>query len=444
LTSLAQRIVPARIYYGWVIVVGAVLINVAGALLNGSTFSFFLGPMTEDLGVGKSALSWGFTLRLFAAGLSGPLLGVMLDRYGARWPGVACGLLAGGSLIILSFANNLWMVYAAFVLSGTAGFGSPAGQLLTQVPLARWFVAKRGMVLAIATSGVAGGAVVAIAVTELLIGEYGWRTTNLVYGLFILAVMLPVCAIFYRRAPEDLGLKALGSEAGATAKQMRHMTTENWTVGEALRAPVLWLVLLGVTLGSTIVTATVVHRVDYWKDTGMSAGLVASGTAIDPLVVLFSAFAAGVLADRFPIRYIGFFGLTLMGISVIPLAITDGETWTIFAHGVIWGVGAGSYLTLNSIVWPNYFGTRYAGSIRGIALPIIIVGSGVGPPLFGFLFDQGVNPRLIWGGSTACMMVAALLVLVARPPRRRSRAAAGHHVQEPTASHGLGATASAD
>ncbi|MEI6665516.1 MAG: MFS transporter, partial [Chloroflexota bacterium] len=144
--SLINRI---PFYYGWVMVGTALAINSVSSTLNPVVFSFMIGPMSEELGVSKSALAWSLTFRLFAGGVAGPLLGVLLDRHGARWIGVISGTIVGATLIALAFVHHLWLVYLVFALSGLAGLGGPAGQLLTTVPLAKWFVQKRGRALAI-------------------------------------------------------------------------------------------------------------------------------------------------------------------------------------------------------------------------------------------------------------------------------------------------------
>ena len=62
-----QRWLASRVYYGWVMVVAALLINASSSVMNPVVFSFLIGPMADDLGVQKSDLSWAFTLRLVAA-----------------------------------------------------------------------------------------------------------------------------------------------------------------------------------------------------------------------------------------------------------------------------------------------------------------------------------------------------------------------------------------
>ncbi len=160
-----RRLFP-RVYYGWVMVGASFAINMSVAPLNAVVFSFLIGPMSGDLHVKKSALAWSLTLRLIAAGITGPALGVLLDRYGSRWLGAICGAIGGVSLIALGAVHSLWAVYALFAFSGLAGFGGPAGQLLTQVLLAKWFVANRGRAISIATTGMALGTVLTVPATQ--------------------------------------------------------------------------------------------------------------------------------------------------------------------------------------------------------------------------------------------------------------------------------------
>ena len=419
--SLVNRI---PFYYGWVMVGTALAINAVSSTLNPVVFSFMIGPMSEELGVPKSELAWSFTLRLFAGGLVGPFLGVLLDRHGARWIGVVSGTLVGLMLILLAFVHNIWLIYIVFAISGLAGLGGPAGQLLTTVPLAKWFVEKRGRALAIATIGMAGGTMFAIPITERLLSAYGWRTTTFIFGIAAAVVVIPVSALLVRRSPEDLGLHPDGvAQAPANAAQHAlgphaHLSTaRDWTVREAMRTVAMWQLLGALVLAGAVLTGTLVHRVDYFKSLGVSSETVAFGTTLDPLTVVFSAFAFGLVADRVPVRYLGAIGLFGLAASILPMILSTGQPVTVYLHNVGWGLAAGGYITLNNIVWPNYFGRAHLGAIRGIVLPISIAASGLGPPIFGYLLDSGIEPSRVWYISLASFAVAGIAVLLARPPR---------------------------
>ena len=333
---------------------------------------------------------------------------MVLDRHGARWLGAAAGAIGGVSLMILGGLHSLWLVYAVFAFSGLAGFGGgAAGQLLTQVPLAKWFVAQRGRAISIATTGMAIGTVFMIPLTQWLIEAVGWRSTTVILGAFVASVVVPVSILIFRRAPEDMGLFPDGaatrpSETAAIDPRLARLTTtEDWTVQQALRTPALWLMLAAMTLAGVSLMGMLVYRVDFWQDTGMSPALVGLGTALDPLFVVFSLLAFGVVADRLPIRYVGSIGLAGLALSTVPMIISTGQAWTILAHNVAWGISAGGWVTLNSLIWPNYFGRQHLGAIRGIMLPVSIAAASAGPPLFGYLLDGPDDARTGVDGGPA-------------------------------------------
>ncbi len=419
------RLLPTRFYYGWVMVACAFAINSVSSTLNPVVFSFLLGPMSRDLGVSQAEMSISLSLRLLAAGATGPVFGWLIDRFGTRWLGVAAGAIAGGMMLALGFVDRLWIVYAVFAVSGTAGLGGPAGQLLTQVPLAHWFIVNRGRALSIATAGMAIGTVIAIPVTGMLIERLGWRGLTFVYGLVVIGVVLPVSAIFVRRAPEDMGLHPDGADGppdpdAAPTRASRMITDHDWTLGEAVRTSAFWLMLIALTLSGIALIGSLIYRVGYFQSTGVPLSTVAFGTALDPFCLIFSLMVFSVISDRFPVRYLGVFGLLGFGASIVPMVFATGQTWPVIAHGVIWGIAAGGNITLNSLVWANYFGRRYLGTIRGIVLFVTIAAQAIGGPLYGALLESGLPPARVWEATTATFALCAFLVFLARPPQFRA------------------------
>jgi MFS family permease len=183
-----------------------------------------------------------------------------------------------------------------------------------------------------------------------------------------------------------------------------------------MRTPAMWLLLVSTALAGAALTGTLVYRVAFWQSLGMAPTLVGLGTALDPLCVVFSALAFGLVADRVAVRYLGFVGLIGFGASVLPMIVSNGEPWTILAHGALWGIAAGGYITLNNMVWPNYYGREFIGAIRGIVLPVSVVASGAGAPIIGYLLEA-LPAQTVWGISTGAFWVSAVLVLLAKPPR---------------------------
>ncbi|MSQ11552.1 MAG: MFS transporter [Dehalococcoidia bacterium] len=413
---------PARLYYGWVIVAVALLMNMAAAGANPVVFSFFISPMSTDLGWSRSSLTWAVTFQLVTGGAIAPLLGMLVDKIGARWLGVMAGLIAGVSIMSLSLVHHLWMVYALFALSGAGGFGGPGAALLTIVPVAKWFQVKRGRAVAIASVGMPAGTVLCIPLAQWLISAYGWRTAWVVFGVVVSAVVIPACGLFMRKVPEDLGLKPDGvtdtaSPAQAAKARPSLATAENWSAKQVLRSPTMWLVLVAMAMAGMVLNGTLIYRVSFWEDIGMSPGLVAFGTALDPFTVVFSGIAFGLVAERLVIRYLGLIGGVGFGLAMLPMVFATSHAYSIAAHGVIWGASAGAYITVNNLVWPNYFGRKSLGTIQGIVLPVTVLASGLGAPLYGYLLDSGINPRVVWTGTSVVFAVVGALLLLAKRPR---------------------------
>ena len=106
------------IFYGWIIVACTWLANFTTAGTNPLVFAFFIAPMTAELHVGRSELVIGITLRMIAGGLFAPVLGRIVDRYGARWPLVASAALGVLGLLVPYFLPAMPMLFAGMALCG--------------------------------------------------------------------------------------------------------------------------------------------------------------------------------------------------------------------------------------------------------------------------------------------------------------------------------------
>jgi sugar phosphate permease len=419
--------IPSRLYYGWVIVATALVINVSTSPLGPLVFSFFIAPMREEMGWSLGAISLGLTFRMIASGVTSPLIGMIIDRFGPRYLGLLAGLVAGGCLIGLFFARDLWLFYLLFALSGSVGLGGgPGGNLITLVPVAKWFIVKRGRAMAIATTGMAMGTVMAIPSIQWMIQAIGWREAWVILGAFVALIIVPLSLLFLRGAPSDLGLQPDGFHdfeiESVSALTQSAIGETDWTAREALRQPVSWLILSVLALVGFTLTGTLVHKIGYWELTGMSPTLIAVGTALDPFTVIFSVLFFGFIGERMKIRYLGLMGGLGFSLSMVPMMLSSGQTYTIIAHSMIWAFAAGAYVTANNLIWPNYFGPRFLGTIRGIVLPIQVAATGMGAPIYGLILDAGLAPTTLWMISSGAFATAGFLLSQAKPPKRRALA----------------------
>src|SRR5207247_780871 len=118
-------------------------------------------------------------------------------------------LLFGCGFMLLSRLDSVASFYATFVLiaigSGLAGF------LTINIVVANWFerVRARAMSLSAAGGSVSG---LLVPVVAWSLATYGWRTTALCSGVFILLIGLPIAQLV-RQSPEPYGYVPDGRRA---------------------------------------------------------------------------------------------------------------------------------------------------------------------------------------------------------------------------------------
>ena len=406
-----------------VIVIVGSLANMVTATMNPVVFSVFIDPMREDLNLSLSGIAWAISLRMLTGGIAAPLFGRVIDRHGARWLGFFAGILAGGVLISLYFAQDIWIIYALFALSGFSGFGNFGGQLLTVVPAANWFVVKRGRATSLAAVGGGAGTAMGVPIALLLINTVGWRLTWVIFGLAIWIVILPCYGLLMRRRPEDLGMLPDGLEiedkldSGDVTDNSEAAQEVNWTLSQALRTPVLWFILMALILYMFSTSGVLFLRVPYWNDLNISPQVIALGVAADPFTVIFSMLFFGFLAERYPVRFMAVIGGIWRGISMLPLLMAGSNGIQVFAHNITWGIGSGAFAAAQNLIIPSYYGRMAQGSIRGISLPLMIAAGALGAPAIAFLVDSGVSISIVWLLTMSLMMLGGVTFFFLKPPK---------------------------
>ncbi len=424
---------PRGMFYGWVIVAISFMGNWITAPLNPVVFSIFIVPIRNDLQISLSTLAWCITVRMVSAGISAPILGRLVDKHGARWLGVACAVCAGTSLVALSFASNVWVMYALFFVSGFSGFGVfGGGQILTGVPPTNWFIAKRGQAVSYALAGGGLGTASWVAISAVLVSTIGWRAAWFAYGLMIIVVLVPLYGLLMRRLPEDIGLYPDGADAPPVQATSGGVTTAggrgvevNFTRKEATSTWTLWISVTAFMVYTFATNAILFIRVPYWSDLGIPAGLIGVAVATDPFVVMLCTLVFGVLADRYPVRFITASGGVFRSLSMVALFFTQPFAGWVFAHNILWGVGSGGMGTGQNLLIPQYFGRLAQGAIRGITAPIMIGAGALSPPLVGYLLDAGVSYRTVFAVTGLTMLGAGAVFPFLKPPRRPERASEG-------------------
>lgn len=420
LRRLARRL---PFFYGWVIVgcsVAASFARQGGAV---ATLSVFVTPMTEEFGWSRGGMSGAVSLGGILGALIAPLVGPLVDRRGARAVlVVSTAVVAAAALGLASTASLAWF-YLWFGISRMT-FSTPF-EIGTTAGVAQWFVRRRSL----AQAWVMVGATVSLAVmpmaAQLAIGLHGWRAGWLTIAVLVLLVGgLPNLLLMVRR-PEDLGLEpdgGGGATAGRPGPRRPAAPERGFTAREALRTPAAWL-LMGYTLLIFPVQAGMsLHQAPHMIERGMSPAVAASIVATFSMSAALASLGFGVVAVRVPVR----FGLSaaalVVALGAVFMTRVDGAA-TGYVAAALFGAGIGGLLTLLPVAWAEYFGRAHFGAIRGMTLPVQVVGQAAGPLLGGVLHDIGGSYQVAFTAFAGFAAAAAVLAACARPPRPAGAAA---------------------
>src|SRR6202000_156045 len=199
-----------RIFYGWMIVFTSgvgLLLGYAPVFVY--SFSVFIKSLAQDFHSSRTSISFAFTLASLMQSVGAPLIGRLVDRFGAHKIIVPSTAIFGLVLICFKyFSTNLWQLYAFFILIGFVGTG--AAPVPYGIVVSRWFDKRRGLALGLMMFGISIGAILLPPTAQRLIILYGWRTAYAIVGFVVLAISVPVVGIFLKDSPEKLGLQPDG------------------------------------------------------------------------------------------------------------------------------------------------------------------------------------------------------------------------------------------
>lgn len=89
---------------------------------------------------------------------------------------------------------------------------------------------------------------------------------------------------------------------------------------------------------------------------------------------------------------------------------------------VIFGVGQGLHAAVPSAFWAEFYGTRYLGAIKSVAMAMMVFGSAIGPGITGWLIDLGIDfPDQMIAISLYFLMAASLALIGILRSHRRIR-----------------------
>jgi len=420
-----MRFLSRPIYYGWYVLAAVSGINFANNATAIGVLTVFIVPLTTEFAWSRTQISAVTSIGAVLGALTSPLTGRLTDRLGARVP-----LTLGVIFIVLATLGLASMrSLPGFYLS--FGLARLADQAFVQTPsppaIAKWFQRHRGRAMAVLFFSSSAGGVALPILVQVIIMTWGWRLAWVILGATVLVLGLLPCALLVKREPGELGVSVDGAIAPETvaqhpsrAEDAVHGTVyggdESWQLGEALKTPTLWLLLICIFVGGVAWTGVGLHLVPYLLQQGVAPQAAVAAVSLTFLVSSLGTLLWGFIADRLSVRHLLAITYALRAVSIAVLLRADTLSKA-YMFAIVQGFSDAGLGVLPTVLLANYYGRQHLGSIYGLLRAVQVAGFALGPLVSGITFDVTRNYHTAFAAFLALSVLGTVLVPLARQPK---------------------------
>jgi cyanate permease len=369
------------------------------------TNGLFVGGLTRDFGLTRVQFGFGVLLVTMALAFANPLVGWLVDRFGAKWLSVVGLLLLSlGFASLGAFVQSVNSYYLLQVMVALAGAAS--GPIAYSKIINETFSRHRGIALGITMTGIGVAAAFIPPALANVIADLGWRS-----GYYTLAMVPLVGAVL--TAVLLPSRHAVGAKKSAV--QVDAAASRDW-----IRSPIFWMLAGTFAMMSLSFMGLLPHFVPMLGDAGIDPRAAGKLAGQIGLAVIASRMLVGLALDRF------FAPRIAIAISLVAAAgnlvfyFLGAEYAWITAIAI--GLALGAELDLMGFLIARYFGLAQFGKIYGWLYFAFIFASGIGPLWVGAVRDSTGNYSIALVASAIGLLVscAGFLMMPRYPDQART------------------------
>jgi MFS family permease len=427
--KLAKPTKSARVFFGWWTVLATSLVTIWGTGYYAVGFSALFKPISADLGLGRAATSVGRSLGQFGGGFEAPVVGWLTDKFGAKTLLLFGVALMGLGLVLMLLVNSLWTFYVVWGVVVATGMNI-SSQVPVEKTISNWFIKKRGRALSLRFIATGLATVMVVPLISWLIIVVDWRWTCAIGGVVLWLGGLPLYWFFIRRErPEYYGLLPDGAKAEASVDQSKMITRGvdyaarfqefEFTARQAFRTYAFWLLIIGYIGFQMCIAIVFTHAIPLLTDMGFDPIGASAVMSIAVGVNIPIRYVIGHFSDRLKKEHLRF----LLGASSLIMAgaivffLFNQTMVTVYVFFILFYLGQGTGMILNSLTRSRYFGRKGLASIQGISQLILMPFSMMAPIYAGWVYDSTGSYMGAFKIFAGLLVIGSILTFFARPPR---------------------------
>ncbi|XP_028675279.2 monocarboxylate transporter 6-like [Erpetoichthys calabaricus] len=424
--------------WGWVVVLATILI-LALTLAFPSCLGIFYTDLQNQFQASNSETSWVPSIMTAVLHAGGPLCSILVEHYGCRFTVMLGGILSGIGMAASSFSQTIGQLYL------TAGFITGFGFCLSFQPsitiMGHYFVRRRPLANALASTGTALGLSTLPVLAQYLLSHMGWRGSFLIFGGILLnccvcgAVMRPLLPRKRKEVQSQSHKQITGKKdkmAQVEAKKMSNGLPSHvkHNTGRKLASFTLLLqkymafdlfcrnkryqiYAVGVTWMMLGFVVPLVYLVPYATTYGMEQSKAALLLAILGFINIFMRPLAGLISGHsfFSGKYIYVFSFAVLinGLSDC-ICVISASFNVLLVYVVAYGISMSFIGSLLFQVLMDTVEIQRFPSALGLVTIMESVTILIGPPLTGLIVDTTLEYKYVFYACSAAVASSAVFM----------------------------------
>ncbi|WP_069839750.1 MFS transporter [Bacillus sp. F56] len=406
-----------RLHYAWIIVsvTFLILLAVQGVRLS---FGAFVEPWERQFSMDRSTISLISTMSFIVYGISQPVIGRLVDKWGARAVLAWSALLTGVSIFLTYLVTSPWQLFLLYGLGVSLGVGG-ASNVAASVLVVNWFSKKRGLAFGIMEAGFGAGQMLLVPGSLMLIHWFSWKLTVVVLGLLLIVIVFPAALLMLRNNPSEKKTEPIGGLA-ASEKETAPKTTALSVTGMFRMRQFWFLILPFLICGFTTVGLMDTHLIPFSHDHGFSTTVTSAAVSLLAGFNIAGILLSGIVADRWSSRKILCFLYAVRAMSIVIL-IYSHEPYLLLAFAILFGLVDFATVAPTQMLATQYFQNYSIGLMIGWLSLAHQIGSALGAYVPGVIYTVTGEYTLAFYLSIGMLVLASVMNVMLREPAAVTR-----------------------
>lgn len=408
-----------KLDYKWVIAALSFLMVLTCLGFCSSPKSLFISPVTEYLGVKRSAFSINDSMRFISTSVINLFFGTLVARFGPKKLIAAGFVCLISSQLIYAYAESVYVFYIGGILLGL-GLSWTTTTMVGCV-VNKWCKESKGTIMGavLAANGIGGALAIQIVSPVIESSVTGYKTAYRLIAL-ILFVVACLLMVFFRDNPKG----AEDTSVQVSKKKPRGRDWSGIAFSNVVKMPCFYAAAICIFLTGLVLQGVNGVAAAHMKDVGLDPAYVATVLSVHSLVLAGFKFLTGVLYDKFGLRTtINICSITAVLVMFALSLLTNSFWGKVLAMG--YGIFSSLALPLETIMLPIYagdlFGQKSFDKVLGIFVSANTAGYAVGAPVINLCYDMfgSYKAGFVFCGLLMIGVIVALQFVIETGHRQR-------------------------